>query len=168
MSAGIAHLRSYDIGTEEVRSAILVSLLGSAGASTLKKAGVEIGRRSTAVALERLPARILAEINKRVGFQLVVKAGEKGCSTWPTGFRWWVARSGRGRRVQLQDDRHLRVADLRAAAAARRAGRAGLTPAPADRSRRLTCGVIDQQPVPGEAGQRGRGEAAPESRGSPP
>jgi len=78
MSAGIAHLRSYDIGTEEVRSAILVSLLGSAGASTLKKAGVEIGRRSTAVALERLPARILTEINKRVGFQLVVKAGEKG------------------------------------------------------------------------------------------
>jgi hypothetical protein len=39
---------------------------------------VEIGRRSTAVALERLPARILTEINKRVGFQLVVKAGEKG------------------------------------------------------------------------------------------
>jgi hypothetical protein len=37
MSAGIAHLRSYDIGTEEVRSAILVSLLGSAGASTLKR-----------------------------------------------------------------------------------------------------------------------------------
>ncbi|HWM58481.1 MAG TPA: hypothetical protein VNO83_11650 [Pseudonocardia sp.] len=35
------HLRGYDIGTEEVRSAILVSLLGSAGASTLKKAGVE-------------------------------------------------------------------------------------------------------------------------------
>lgn len=78
MCAGIAHLRGYDIGTEEVRSAILVSLLGSAGASTLKRAGVEIGRRSTAVALERLPARILIEINKRVGFQLVVKAGEKG------------------------------------------------------------------------------------------
>jgi hypothetical protein len=72
------HLRSYDTGTQEVRSAILVSLLGSAGASTLKKAGVEIGRRSTAVALERLPARILTEINKRVGFQLVVKTGEKG------------------------------------------------------------------------------------------
>ena len=57
MGAGIAHLRGYDIGTDEVRSAILVSLLGGAGASTLKKAGVGIGRRSTAVALERLPAR---------------------------------------------------------------------------------------------------------------
>jgi hypothetical protein len=78
MCAGIAYLRGYDVGTDEVRSAILVSLLGSAGASTLKKAGVEIGRRSTAVALERLPARILVEINKRVGYLLVVKAGEKG------------------------------------------------------------------------------------------
>ena len=55
MCAGIAHLRGYDIGTEEVRSAILVSLLGSAGASTLRRAGVEIGRRSAAVALERVP-----------------------------------------------------------------------------------------------------------------
>jgi hypothetical protein len=78
MCAGIAHLRGYNVGTEEVRSAILVSLLGSAGASTLKKAGVEIGRRSAAVALERLPGRLLVEINKRVGYQLVVKAGEKG------------------------------------------------------------------------------------------
>jgi EcsC protein family len=78
MCAGIAYLRGYDVGTDEVRSAILVSLLGSAGASTLKRAGVEIGRRSTAVALERLPARLLIEINKRVGYSLIAKAGEKG------------------------------------------------------------------------------------------
>jgi hypothetical protein len=149
-----------------VRSAILVSLLGSAGASTLKKAGVEIGRRSTAVALERLPARILTEINKRVGFQLVIKTGEKGV----LNLAKWVPLVGGpiGAAVDgfsCNGDRHLRIADLRAAAAPRRAG---LTPAPADRSRRITCGVIDQHPVPGEAGQRGRGEAAPESRGSPP
>lgn len=78
MCAGIAHLRGYDVGTEEVRSAILVSLLGSAGAATLRRAGIEIGRRSTAAALERLPARLLTEINKRVGYLLVVRAGEKG------------------------------------------------------------------------------------------
>jgi hypothetical protein len=78
MSAGIAHLRGYDTGTEEVRSAVLVSLLGSAGAGELKKAGVEIGRRSAAAALDRLPALTLTEINKKVGFRLVAKAGEKG------------------------------------------------------------------------------------------
>lgn len=78
MSAGIAHLRGYDVATEEVRSAVLVSLLGSAGTTTLKRAGIEIGHKSTTVALSRLPAKLLVEINRRVGFRLVSKAGEKG------------------------------------------------------------------------------------------
>jgi len=78
MTAGIAHLRGYDVETDEVRSAVLVSLLGSAGAAVLRNTGVEIGQRSTAVALERLPARALSEVNKRVGYRLVAKAGEKG------------------------------------------------------------------------------------------
>jgi hypothetical protein len=78
MTAGIAHLRGYDVETDEVRSAILVSLLGTAGASVLRNVGVEIGQRSTAAALERLPARVLTELNRRVGYRLVAKAGEKG------------------------------------------------------------------------------------------
>lgn len=78
MSAGIAHLRGYDVNTEEARSAILVSLLGSAGAAALKRAGVEIGKKSTAAALQKLPARMLIELNKKVGYRLVSKAGEKG------------------------------------------------------------------------------------------
>jgi hypothetical protein len=78
MSAGIAHLRGYDVETDEVRSAILVALLGSAGAAVLRDAGVRIGQRSTAAALERLPSRVLVELNKKVGFRLVAKAGEKG------------------------------------------------------------------------------------------
>ncbi|HEX8520173.1 MAG TPA: EcsC family protein [Pseudonocardia sp.] len=78
MTAGIAHLRGYDVDTAEVRSAILVSLLGSAGASVLRNVGVEVGQRSTTAALRRLPARALGELNRRVGFRLVTKAGEKG------------------------------------------------------------------------------------------
>ena len=78
MSAGIAHLRGYDVETDEVRSGILVALLGSAGTAVLRNTGVQIGQRSTAAALERLPGRVLTEINKRVGYRLVTKAGEKG------------------------------------------------------------------------------------------
>lgn len=78
MAAGIAHLRGYDVETEEVRSAVLVALLGSAGATTLKRAGIEIGTRSTAAALKRVPGRVLVELNKKVGYRLVTKAGEKG------------------------------------------------------------------------------------------
>lgn len=78
MTAGIAHLRGYDVDTDEVRSAILVSLLGSAGASVLRNVGVEVGQKSTAAALRRLPGRALVELNRRVGYRLVTKAGEKG------------------------------------------------------------------------------------------
>jgi hypothetical protein len=78
MSAGIAYLRGHDVTSEEVHSAVLVSLLGSSGAEVLKKAGVEIGRQSTAAGFARLPGRVLIEINKRVGLRLVTKAGEKG------------------------------------------------------------------------------------------
>jgi hypothetical protein len=78
MAAGVAHLRGYDVNSDEVRSGILVSLLGSAGAATLKKAGIEIGRQSLAAALDKLPAAVLIEINKRVGYRLITKAGEKG------------------------------------------------------------------------------------------
>ena len=78
MTAGVAHLRGYDVDSDEVRSAILVSLLGSAGASVLRNVGVEVGQRSTIVALQRLPGRVLTELNTRVGFRLVTKAGEKG------------------------------------------------------------------------------------------
>ncbi len=78
MVAGIAHLRGHDVNTEEVHSAILVSLLGSAGAATLKRAGVEVGKKSTAAALKKLPGRVLIELNKKVGYRLVTKAGQKG------------------------------------------------------------------------------------------
>ena len=78
MCAGIAHLRGYDIETDEVRSGILVALLGSAGTAVLRNTGVQIGQKSTAAALERLPARALTEVNKQVGYKLVSKAGEKG------------------------------------------------------------------------------------------
>ncbi len=78
MTAGIAHLRGYDVESEEVRSAVLVALLGSAGTSALRDTGVEIGQQSAAAAVERLPARALTELNRRVGFRLVAKAGERG------------------------------------------------------------------------------------------
>jgi hypothetical protein len=78
MSASIAHLRGYDISTEEVHSAILISLLGSAGAATLKRSGIEIGKKSTAAAFQKVPGRVLIELNKKVGYRLITKAGETG------------------------------------------------------------------------------------------
>ncbi len=78
LSAAVAHLRGYDVASEEVQSAVMVTLLGSAGAEALKKAGVEIGKRSTTAALCNLPGRVLVEINKKVGYRLLSKFGRTG------------------------------------------------------------------------------------------
>lgn len=40
LSASIAHIRGYDVDSEEVRSAVMVTLLGSAGAEEIGRAHV--------------------------------------------------------------------------------------------------------------------------------
>lgn len=77
-AAGVAHLRGYDVHTDEVRSMVLLSLLGSAGAAVLSEMGVQIAQKSAMAALKKLPGRVLIEINKKVGFRLLTKFGEKG------------------------------------------------------------------------------------------
>lgn len=78
MSAAVAHLRGYDINSEEVRTGILVSLIGAGLGAGLGKIGVEVGTKTAMAALHRLPGRILIEINKKVGFRLLTKFGTKG------------------------------------------------------------------------------------------
>lgn len=78
MTAAIAHLRGYDIHTEDVRSTVLITMLGSAGAEVLKDVGIQVGTKSVAAALKKVPGKVFIEINKAVGFRLVTKAGSKG------------------------------------------------------------------------------------------
>lgn len=78
MAAAIAYLRGYDIHSEEVRSVVLVSLLGSDGAALLSQVGVDIANKSAASALAKVPGKVFIEINKTVGFRLITKGGTKG------------------------------------------------------------------------------------------
>ena len=78
LAGAIAVLRGYDIKSEEVRSVVLLTLIGSAGASIVSRTGVELGTKAAFATLRRLPGRILIEINKAVGFRLVTKFGTKG------------------------------------------------------------------------------------------
>ena len=78
MIAAVAHLRGYDVHSDEVRSVIAVSLIGSAGVEALSKAGVEIGTKTAVAALKRVPGTVLTKINKAVGFRLVTKFGTTG------------------------------------------------------------------------------------------
>lgn len=78
LSGAIAVLRGYDIEAEEVRSAILISLLGAGAAGVVGKVGVDIGNRAAVAGLKKLPGQALIEINKRVGFRLLTKFGTRG------------------------------------------------------------------------------------------
>lgn len=78
MTAGVAHLRGYDVNSEEVRSAVAVCLIGSAGAEAAKQAGAQATRRFLAASLRRMSARPVMAINRAVGFRLVTKAGTTG------------------------------------------------------------------------------------------
>ncbi len=77
-SAAVAHARGYDITADEVRSVILISLLGAGGTAVAAEVGVTIGNKAALAALKALPDSALIAINKRVGFRLLTKFGSTG------------------------------------------------------------------------------------------
>jgi len=78
LAAAIAHLRGYDLRCDSVRTTVLLSLLGDSVKELLKGAGIVIGLKVTHNLLKQLPGKILIEINRRIGFRLLTKFGEKG------------------------------------------------------------------------------------------
>ncbi|WP_217614691.1 EcsC family protein [Cellulomonas sp. GbtcB1] len=78
LAGAIAHLRGYDVHSDEVRSIVLISLIGSSATEALSQAGIQIGTKSAVSAIKLLPVRMVREINKIVGYRLLTKAGTKG------------------------------------------------------------------------------------------
>ncbi|MCY3664951.1 MAG: EcsC family protein [Gemmatimonadetes bacterium] len=78
MIAAIAHLGGYDLNDDRVKTLCLACLCGNAARTILREAGIEVGKKMAMSALRRLSGRIFIEINKRVGFRLLTKFGEKG------------------------------------------------------------------------------------------
>lgn len=76
--AAIAHLCGHDVRHDAVRTLCYACLCGNAVGDVLKTAGIEMGNRAALAALKKLPGRVLTEINKKVGFRLATKFGEKG------------------------------------------------------------------------------------------
>ncbi|MEI2714969.1 MAG: EcsC family protein [Nocardioides sp.] len=86
MVGAIAHLRGYDVTRPEIRTAILLTLIGSKADDVLKKAGVATGAgRLTTLALKNLPPSAMLMINKAVGFRLLRGVGEKLFSRFGRG-----------------------------------------------------------------------------------
>ena len=75
MAVGVAHLRGYDVRSEEVRSAIIVCLLGSAGAEAAKRVGRRAAQRFLLASIHRMSTRVLVAANRGVGVRLLSRAG---------------------------------------------------------------------------------------------
>jgi len=80
MVAGIASTRGYDIRQPEVRSAVLLALVGADADDLLKKLsplpGVNTGWLA-GLAVQRLPGPVLLAVNKGVGFRVLGQLGKK-------------------------------------------------------------------------------------------
>ena len=78
LSGTIAALHGHDTKDEHVQTFILLTLIGDSGKQVLRNVGVTVANRVALRSVEAIPARVLTEINKRVGMRLITKAGERG------------------------------------------------------------------------------------------
>lgn len=86
MVGGIATLRGYDVDEPRVRTAVLLTLVGSDSDEVLQKAGMATaGSRLTSYALKGLPPAALMVVNKAVGFRLMRGVSEKLLSRFGRG-----------------------------------------------------------------------------------
>lgn len=78
MVGAVAALRGYDLADPRIRTAVLLTLVGSDADEVLRKAGMTTGGgRITAVVLKGLPPAALMVVNKAIGFRLMRGVGQK-------------------------------------------------------------------------------------------
>lgn len=78
MVGAVATLRGYDVTKPEIRTAVLLTLVGSHADEVLDRAGVSVGGgRVTSMALHKLPPAALLMVNKAIGFRIVRGVGER-------------------------------------------------------------------------------------------
>jgi hypothetical protein len=77
MVAAIAKVRGFDLSRPQIRSAVLLTLVGADADDLLAKAGmVAPTGRLTALAADRLPGPALMVVNKAIGFRLLSSTGK--------------------------------------------------------------------------------------------
>ena len=81
MVAAVAVVRGYDVTDDTVRTAVLLTMVGSNSDEVLAKAGITTGSgRLASLAAGRLPRSAMMIINKAVGFRLLRSVGESTAS----------------------------------------------------------------------------------------
>lgn len=78
MVAAVAHLRGYDLDDPDIRTAILLTLVGSNSAGILQKAGISLGGGTLSqLATRSLPRAAQMVVEKAIGFRILRGVGER-------------------------------------------------------------------------------------------
>jgi hypothetical protein len=85
MVAAVASLRGYELHQQEVRSAVLLTLVGADADDLLRRAGVVTSGRLASLASERLSGPAVMMLNKGIGFRLVSQVGKSALPRFGKG-----------------------------------------------------------------------------------
>jgi uncharacterized protein (DUF697 family) len=78
MIAAIAHIRGFDIRSDQVKTLVLGCLAGSSVADVMKDVGINVGSKLTQQAISKISGSTLMRVNQAIGFKLLTKAGTSG------------------------------------------------------------------------------------------
>ena len=78
MIAAIARMGGYDLHDDRVKTLVIACLCGNEVKEILKQAGIQIGKKLTKRAVQKISSALIVRINRAVGFRLLTKFGTKG------------------------------------------------------------------------------------------
>ena len=78
MIAAIAHMGGYNLNDDRVKSLVFLCLTGNAAKDILKDVGIVVGKKLAENAIKNISGKTIVAINKKGGFRLLTKFGEKG------------------------------------------------------------------------------------------
>jgi len=77
MIAGVAYMAGFDVHSTQVRSLTYMCLAGLTMEQLLKNTGIKVGTRITKSVAAKLPGKMTASINQKVGYRLFTKFGNR-------------------------------------------------------------------------------------------
>ena len=77
MIAGVAYMAGFDVHSAQVRSLTYMCLAGLTMEQVLKNTGIKVGTRITKSVAAKLPGKLTASINQKVGYRLFTKFGNR-------------------------------------------------------------------------------------------
>ena len=78
MVGAIAHMCGHDPKTDQVKTLLYMCLAGNGMQKIAASVGIDVSKKAAVSGIKAIPGKVLIEINKKVGFRLFTKFGQKG------------------------------------------------------------------------------------------